>query len=165
MFIQNASRVPALNEAGVNYDVAAVPTAPGGTHQAGSTNGAAWVMSAVTDNPDESWDFLQFLQSPEGGQAIYFSTGEAFPPTRTGAESPVFMNPDRLPEHKEAWMIDAEEANILNNGWFGDWNELNSTIINPALASIWAGEAQAADVLPEMCDTVDQYLADHGYGA
>lgn len=163
MFIQNASRVPALNTAGVNYDVAPVPTAPEGTRQAGSTNGAAWVMSAVTDTPDAAWDFLQFLQSPEGGQAIYFSTGEAFPPTRSGAESPVFMNPDRGPENKEAWMTDIEEANILNNGWFGDWNELNGTIINPVLASIWSGEAQAADVLPAMCDAVNTYLADKGY--
>jgi multiple sugar transport system substrate-binding protein len=165
MFIQNASRVPALNAAGINYDVAPVPTAPGGTRQAGSTNGAAWVMSAVTDSPDASWDFIQFLQSPDGGQAIYFSTGEAFPPTKSGAESPVFMNTERGPANKEAWMIDAESANILNNGWFGDWNELNGTIIDPVLASIWAGEAQPADVLPGMCENVDKYLADHGYGS
>ena len=165
MFIQNASRVPTLNDAGINYDVAAVPTAPGGTRQAGSTNGAAWVMSAVTDNPDAAWAFLQFLQSPTGGQAIYFSTGEAFPPTRSGAESAVFLNPDRGPANKQAWLTDAADANILNNGWFGDWNELNSTIINPALASIWSGEAQAADVLPGMCDTANTYLKDHGYGS
>jgi len=163
MFIQNASRVPALNAAGINYDVAPVPTAPGGTRQAGSTNGAAWVMSAVTDSADAAWDFLQFLQSPEGGQAIYFSTGEAFPPTRSGAESPVFMNPERGPENKEAWLVDIEDANILNNGWFGDWNELNSTIISPVLTSIWAGEAQPADVLPEMCENVNTYLVDRGY--
>jgi multiple sugar transport system substrate-binding protein len=165
MFIQNASRVPALNAAGINYDVAAVPTAPGGTRQAGSSNGAAWVMSAVTDTPDAAWDFIQFLQSPDGGQAIYFSTGEAFPPTKSGAEAPVFMNPDRGPENKAAWMLGAESANILNNGWFGDWNELNGTIINPVLASIWAGEAQAADALPGMCDNVNTFLKDHGYGA
>jgi multiple sugar transport system substrate-binding protein len=163
MFIQNASRVPALNAAGINYDVAPVPTAPDGTRQAGSTNGAAWVMSATTDTPDAAWDFIQFLQSPEGGQAIYFATGEAFPPTRSGAESPVFMSTERGPENKEAWLVDIEEANILNNGWFGDWNELNGTIINPALASIWAGEAQAADVLPGVCESVDTYLAEHGY--
>ncbi len=165
MFIQNASRVPALNAAGINYDVAAVPTAPGGTRSAGSANGAAWVMSAVTDAPEASWEFLQFLQSPDGGQAIYFATGEAFPPTRSGAESPVFLNPDRGPENKEAWLLGAESAHVNNNGWFGDWNELNSTLINPVLTSIWAGEAQPADVLPGLCESVDAYLAEHGYGA
>jgi multiple sugar transport system substrate-binding protein len=163
MFIQNASRVPALNAAGINYDVAPVPLGPADTRQAGSSNGAAWVMSASTDSPEAAWDFLTFLQSPDGGQAIYFSTGEAFPPTRSGAESPTFMNPDRAPEGKAAWLTGAETANVNNNGWFGDWNELNSTLINPVLTSIWAGEAQAADVLPGVCESVDAYLAEHGY--
>lgn len=165
MFIQNASRVPALNAAGVNYDVAAVPTAPGGGRHAGGASGAAWVMSASTDSPDQAWDFLQFLQSPEGGQAIYFATGEAFPPTRSGAESPVFLNPDRGPANKQAWLIGAETVSVNNSGWFGDWNELTSTLIDPVFTSIWAGEAQPADVLPGVCEAVDAYLAEHGYGA
>jgi len=165
MFIQNASRVPALNAAGVNYDVAAVPTAPGGTRSAGSANGAAWVMSAMTDTPDAAWDFLLFLQSPEGGQAVYGSTGEIFPPTRSGAESPVFLNPERGPEHKEAWILGAESANILRDGWFPEWRELQGTLIDPVLTSIWAGEAQPADVLPGLCESVDAYLVEHGYGA
>jgi hypothetical protein len=53
---------------------------------------------------------------------------------------------------------------VNNNGWFGDWNELNSTLINPVLTSIWAGEAQPADVLPGLCEDVDAYLTEHGYG-
>jgi multiple sugar transport system substrate-binding protein len=165
MFIQNASRVPALNADGINYDVAPVPKAPSGGRQAGSTNGAAWVMSAVTDNEEAAWNFLQFLQSPEGGQAIYFSTGEAFPPTRSGANSPVFLTDAHGPPNKQAWLIGAETANVNNNGWFGDWNELNSTIISPVLNSIWSGEAKPADVLPGLCENVDQYLSDHGYMA
>ncbi|MFN8371383.1 MAG: sugar ABC transporter substrate-binding protein [Anaerolineae bacterium] len=165
MFIQNASRVPALNAAEANYDVAAVPTAPTGGRMAGGASGAAWVMSAVTDTPDAAWDFMQFLQSPDGGQAIYFSTGEAFPPTRSGAESPVFLNPDRGPENKNAWLIGAETVNANGNGFFADWDELNSTIISPVMTAIWAGESQPADVLPGLCADVDAYLADHGYGS
>jgi multiple sugar transport system substrate-binding protein len=165
MFIQNASRVPTLNAAGINYDVAAMPTAPGGTRQAGIANGAAWVMSAATDAPEAAWDFLMFLQSPEGGQAVYFSTGEAFPPTRSGAESAVFLNPERGPEHKEAWLLGAESSNINGFGWFAEYAELRDTLINPTLNSIWAGDAQAADVLPGLCEDVDAYLVEHGYGA
>jgi ABC-type glycerol-3-phosphate transport system substrate-binding protein len=155
--------VPALNAAGINYDVAPVPTAPGGGRQAGGASGAAWVMSSVSDNPEAAWDFMEFLQSPEGGQAIYFSTGEAFPPTRSGAESDVFLNPERGPENKQAWLIGAETVNVNGNGFFADWNELNSTLISPVFTSIWAGEAQPADVLPGLCESVDAYLAEHGY--
>jgi multiple sugar transport system substrate-binding protein len=165
MFIQNASRVPALNAAGINYDVAAVPTAPSGGRQAGGTGGAAWVMSAVTDTPDAAWDFLQFLQSPDGGQAVYFATGEAFPPTRSGAESEVFLNPERAPENKNAWLIGAETISGIGSGFFADWNELNSTLISPVMTAIWAGEAVPAEVLPGLCEDVDAFLAERGYTA
>jgi len=163
MFIQNASRVPALNAAGVNYDVAAVPKAPSGGRQAGSTNGAAWVMSALTQKSDAAWAFMQFLQSPEGGQAVYFSAGDAFPPTKSGANSSVFLDDKRGPANKQAWLVGAESAQPNGNGWFPEWNELNSTLISPVLTSIWAGEAKAADVLPGTCDSVNKYLAEHGY--
>ncbi len=163
MFIQNASRVPALNAAGVNYDVAAVPKAPSGGRQAGSTNGAAWVMSALTAKSDAAWAFMEFLQSPEGGQAVYFSAGDAFPPTKSGANSPVFLDDTRGPANKQAWIVGAESSPPNGNGWFAEWNELNSTLISPVLTSIWAGEAKAADVLPGACDSVNTYLADHGY--
>ena len=163
MFIQNASRVPALNAAKVNYDVAAVPKGASGGRQAGSTNGAAWVMSALTSKADAAWAFMQFLQSPEGGQAVYFAAGDSFPPTKSGANSKVFMDDSRGPANKQAWLTDAASAPPNGNGWFAEWNELNSTIINPVMASIWAGEAKPADVLPGVCDSVNKYLADHGY--
>jgi ABC-type glycerol-3-phosphate transport system substrate-binding protein len=106
---------------------------------------------------------MQYLQSPEGGQAVYFSAGDAFPPTKSGANSPVFLNDERGPANKQAWLVGAESAPPNGNGWFAEWNELNSTVINPVLTSIWAGEAKAADVLPGVCDSVNTYLADHGY--
>lgn len=163
MFIQNASRVPALNADGINYDVAPVPTAPDGGRQAGNVNGAAWVLSAVTDQEELAWDFIQFLQSPEGGAQVYFSAGDAFPPTESSANSPVFLNPDRRPENKEAWLIGAQSAPPNGYGWFADYNELASTIISPALNSIWAGDAVPADVLPTLATDIDQFLADRNY--
>jgi multiple sugar transport system substrate-binding protein len=165
MFIQNASRIPALNAAGINYDIAAVPKAPSGGRQAGSTNGAAWVMSALTDKADAAWAYIQFLQSPEGGAKVYFSAGDAFPPTKTAANSPVFMDDSRGPANKQAFLTDAESANTNGYGWFADYNELNSTVISPVLSSIWSGEAKPADVLPGLCDSVNKFLADKGYTA
>jgi multiple sugar transport system substrate-binding protein len=163
MFIQNASRVPALNAAGVNYDVAPVPKGASGGRQAGSSNGAAWVMSALTEKSEAAWAFMQFLQSPEGGQAVYFSAGDAFPPTKSGANSPVFLDDKRGPVNKQAWLVGAATVTANQGGYFPEWDELNGTLINPVLASIWAGEVKAADVLPGVCDSVNIYLADKGY--
>jgi len=45
MIVQNASRVPSFNAAGMNYDVAPVPMAPGGV-RAAAGSGAAWTMNS-----------------------------------------------------------------------------------------------------------------------
>jgi multiple sugar transport system substrate-binding protein len=75
MIIQNASRVTAFNTAGLNYDVAVVPIPEGGQRSA-SAAGAAWTMSSFSDDKESAWTFLSWLQSTEGGQAIYTASGE-----------------------------------------------------------------------------------------
>jgi multiple sugar transport system substrate-binding protein len=137
MIVQNASRVPAFNSAGMN----------------------AWTMSGLSDNKDAAWDFIQFLQSLEGGMSIYPATGEAFPPLRSVAESAVWLGNDNLPAGRAAWLIQAEGASPQTFGFFAEWNDINGTMIGPALTSIWAGEAAPADVLPGVCDQINQALS------
>ncbi len=157
MIIQNASRVPAFNAAGMNYDVAPVPTAPGGVRATGAA-GAAWTMSALSSHKDAAWNYIQFLQSLEGGMAIYPASGEAFPPLRSVAQSDVWLGNDLLPDGRQAWLTQAEGATSQTNGFFAEWNDINGTIIGPALTSIWAGEVAPADVLPGVCEQIDATL-------
>jgi multiple sugar transport system substrate-binding protein len=159
MIIQNASRVPTFNAAGMNYDVAPVPFAPGGERATGA-GGAAWTMSALSDNKDAAWDYIEFLQGLEGGLSIYPASGEAFPPLRSVAESDVWLGNDVLPEGRQAWLIEAEGATAQTSGFFPEWNDINGTIISPALTSIWAGEAAPADVMPGVCEQIDTALGD-----
>ena len=157
MIVQNASRVPIFNEAGMNYDVAPVPFAPGGERATGA-GGAAWAMSAASDNKEAAWDYIEFLQSLDGGLSIYPASGEAFPPLRPVAESDVWLGNEVLPEGREAWLIQAEGATAQTQGFFDEWNDINGTIISPALTSIWAGEAAPADVMPDVCDQAEEML-------
>ena len=158
MIVQNASRVPGFNAAGMNYDVAPVPTAPGGARATGAA-GAAWTMSALSDNKEAAWDYLQFLQSVDGGLSIYPASGEAFPPLRSVAESEVWLGNDVLPEGRAAWLVQAEGASAQTNGFFDEWNDINGTIVGPALTAIWAGEAAPADILPGVCEDINAVLA------
>lgn len=162
MIIQNASRMSAFNAAGMNFDVAPVPTAPGGI-RATSAGGAAWSMSAFSDNKEEAWQFIQFLQSVDGGQRIYAGSGEILPPVRSVAESDIFLGNDNLPAGRAAFLTQAEGATAQTNGFFADWNEINNTLISPALSSIWAGEAAPAEILPGTCEAVDAFLVEAGY--
>ena len=81
----------------------------------------------------------------------------------TAAESDAFMASGQPPENRQAFITQAEHTTPEFSGWFAEWNELSGTLLNPILAEIWAGTADPAEVLPQLCADVDAYLADAGY--
>ena len=163
MIIQNASRVPTFNEAGLNYDVAVVPIPEGGQRSA-SAAGAAWTMSSFSDNKDAAWTFLNWLTSTDGGQALYTQSGEILPALQSTANSDLFLGIEGAPENRQAFIIEGENAKVGRAGLFPEWNELSSTIISPGLQPIWAGEVAPADALPAICESANAFLAENGYG-
>ncbi len=162
MIIQNASRISAFNAANMNYDVSVVPIPEGGQRSA-SAAGAAWTMSSFSDNKDAAWTFLSWLQSTDGGQALYTASGQILPALQSTAKSDAFMAISDIPANRMAFITEGENAKVGRAGFFAQWNELNGTIINPALQSIWSGEASAAEVLPGLCETVDAFLVQNGF--
>ncbi len=162
MIIQNASRVSQFNAAGLNYDVAPVPIPAGGQRSA-SAVGAAWTMSAASDDKDAAWVFLSWLQSTDGGQRIYTASGEILPALRSTANSDVFLDSAEPPANRQAFVTEAENAKVGRIALIPEWNELNGSIINPAMQQIWVGEAAPADALPALCEQVNAFLADNGY--
>jgi multiple sugar transport system substrate-binding protein len=162
MIIQNASRISAFNAAAMNYDVAVVPIPEGG-QRSGAAGGAAWTMSSFSDDKDAAWTFLSWLQSTNGGQAIYTASGEILPALQSTAKSDAFMSVSDIPANRMAFITEGENAKVGRIGFFPEWNELNGSIISPALQSIWSGEGTPADILPKLCADVDAYLAQNGY--
>lgn len=163
MIIQNASRVSAFNAAGMNYDVAVVPIPEGGQRSAGA-GGASWTMSSASDNKEAAWTFLSWLQSTEGGQAIYTASGEILPALVSTAKSDVFLGSDQPPANRQAFITEGENAKVGRFGFFPEWNELSGSIIDPGLQRIWSGEATPEEVLPQLCADVNAFLRANGYG-
>ncbi len=161
MIIQNSSRVSAFNTASLNYDVAVVPIPDGGQRSA-SAGGAAWVMSAASDNKEAAWTFLSWLQSTEGGQRLYTQSGEIFPALRSVAESDAFVQQENPPANRQAFLTEGNNAKVGRFGYFPEWSEIDS-IIGAELSKVWSGEAQPADVLSAACEQADQFLADNGF--
>jgi multiple sugar transport system substrate-binding protein len=162
MIIQNASRISGFNDAGLNYDVAPVPYPAGGRRSA-TAAGAAWTMSAAANNKDAAWTFLNWLQSTNGGQRLYTLSGEIVPALRSTATSDAFLGLDSAPANRMAFVTEAENGRIGRQGYFPQYGEMNSSIVNPVMEQIWVGDAQPADVLPGACTLVDDFLADNGY--
>ncbi|MEZ4863717.1 MAG: sugar ABC transporter substrate-binding protein [Caldilineaceae bacterium] len=162
MIIQNASRVSQFNAANLNYDVAVVPIPTDG-QRAASAAGAAWTMSALSDNKDAAWTFLSWLQSTDGGQRIYTASGEILPALQSTAKSDVFLGSGDPPANRQAFITEGENSKVGRTGYFAEWNELSSSIISPAMDRIWAGEATPEEVLPDLCGQVNQFLTDNGF--
>ncbi len=162
MIIQNASRVSAFNAAGMNYDVAVVPIPDGGQRAAGA-GGASWVMSALSDNKEEAWTFLQWLQSTDGGQRIYTASGEILPALQSTARSDAFLNSGQPPVNRQAFIIEGENAKIGRTGYFAEWSELNGSFISPGRDQIFTGEVSVEDGLAAICEQVDAFLAENGF--
>lgn len=162
MIIQNSSRVPAFNaNANLDYDVAPVPVMPGGQRW-DFNGGAAWAMSAASDNKDAAWEFLSWLQSKGGGESIYTRNGEIFPALRSVANSDDFLAATK-PANRKAFLTGSENAKPGGFGYFPQWDELSGSIIGPQLDRLWAGEAAPAQVVPELCKAVNQFLVTNGY--
>ena len=130
MIIQNGSRVSQFNEAGMNYDVAVVPIPDGGQRSA-SAGGAAWVMSSGSDNKDEAWTFLSWLQSTDGGQYLYTASGEIFPALQSTARSDAFLDAGVPPMNRQAFLTEGENAKVGRFGYFPEWDELDESILGP----------------------------------
>lgn len=162
MIIQNSSRVSAFNTAGLKYDVAPVPIPVNG-QRAASAGGAAWVMSAKSDNKDAAWTFLSWLQSADGGEKLYTQSGEIFPALKSVAESDAFLKSDNPPANRQAFLTEAENAKVGRFGYFPDWDELGGSIIDSGLQKVWAGEQTADEAVPAVCAQVDAFLKDKGY--
>ena len=62
-----------------------------------------------------------------------------------------------------AFLIEGENAKVGRFGYFPEWGELNGSIISPGLQRIWSGEATPEEVLPQVCEEVNAFLADNGY--
>jgi multiple sugar transport system substrate-binding protein len=162
MIIQNASRVPTFNQAGLSYDVAPVPIPQGG-QRAASAGGAAWTMSAASSHKQEAWTFIQWLQSTDGGQRLYTETGESLPALKSTAQSDAFLKAAAAPQNRNAFIIEGDSAKVGRFGYFPEWGELDGSVISPGLERIWAGEATPEQALPEICTQVDAFLKERGY--
>ncbi len=162
MIIQNSSRVPSFNaNANLDYDVAAVPVMAGGQRW-DMNGGAAWAMSAGGDNKEMAWEFLKWLQSAGGGESIYTKNGEIFPALQSVANSQDFLGVAK-PANRKAFLTGGESAKPGGFAYFPEWDELNGSIIDPALQRLWAGEATPDEVVPGMCAAVNEFLAANGY--
>lgn len=113
-----------------------------------------WAIPQQASNPEEAWEFLQFLSSDEGAELLT-STGDFIPAARSAAEK-FGQSSTGSPEHL-ALAVEAVEHSLPEN--LTPYTQQARAIYRPQLQLIYSGQTSAADGLEEIRDAVNQVLA------
>ena len=163
MIIQNASRIPTFNVANMNYDIAPLPL-PWSGKRANEAGGARWLMNAKGKNKEAAWKFMAFLNSADGGNAIYAKSGGMFPAQKSVASSAAFTDPNQKPANRNAFAIEGAGLSILSPGLvLPAWDDIDANILSPAMGKLWALEDTPDKAVAAICPAVNAALKKAGY--
>jgi multiple sugar transport system substrate-binding protein len=116
-----------------------------------------WMLSAKTEHPDEAWEFLKYLASPEVQRGWMELVGA--PPARKSLAEDWYEHfPTMTPEEVEELHLGAlKHGRESPNHLLVRFDQLNQ-VVNSALDPIFNNEAEAADVLPEANEELEEAL-------
>jgi multiple sugar transport system substrate-binding protein len=147
------------NELDFDWDVAPFPT---GQKQVSCGWYSPLSITAGAKNKDGAWKWISYCCS-EAGQTIVAELGQAVPPLKKLADSPVFLNPDTKPEHKQVF-LDQLDSKILRTvgdtygTYFGGYRKEWGQVFTPLFEEVLRGDKKAADVAPEMQQKLQSLL-------
>ncbi len=145
--------VPGYADAGLNFDVAPMPTGPAG--QVTSVNSAGFVISKDSTHHDASWEFLKYVISTPA-QTRLAELGFACPVLKSVAESPSFLN-QSIQINQQVFLDSLQFAHMkpVFKG-YDEW----SAAIGDGMAPIWAAESTDLNgILDTVIPQADAVLA------
>jgi multiple sugar transport system substrate-binding protein len=144
--------VPDYAAAGLNFDVAPLPSGPAG--RVTGVNSAGFVISSATKNPDAAWAFVKFATG-KVGQSELSKLGFAIPIRESVAASDAYLQQAAPINHQ--MFVDALAYARVKPVFRGyeDW----SGAVGDALTTIWEEDAAVPDALAEAVAGGDDALA------
>ena len=101
MFLNSRRGTPTYREIDrFTWDVAPLPR---GKTEAGILHSDAYCMSALTEEKDAAWTFIEFANSVQG-QTLIAGSGRTVPSLRAVAESPAFLDPGQPPVRAQVFL-------------------------------------------------------------
>lgn len=144
--------VPGYVQAGLNFDVAPMPSGPAG--KATSVNSAGFVVSKDSKNADASFEFIKFALG-ETGQKKLAELGFAIPVLKTVAEGDVYLKqPGSLNQQVFLDSIAFAHTKPVFKG-YEEW----AGVVGDGLTPVFDGEAELGPTLDEIVTLADNILA------
>jgi multiple sugar transport system substrate-binding protein len=152
MSITNASRLGTYAKVSFNWAVGPVPAGPDGIH-ANEAGGAGFAMNANSKIKDAAWDFMQYLCGEQG--QIAFTSAAASPtvPAMTGDDA---VKASFKAPFSDVFLSETAYGRVFPQ--FPTYVDITNKYIQPALDTVWNGEATAADALGAVKDQVNAAL-------
>jgi multiple sugar transport system substrate-binding protein len=117
-----------------------------------------YAITSASNDPESSWEFLKYMVSPEGIQAA-FESMQGIPARVSLAEDPAVAEDPIVQEH-DAFEPFVESLSTARPAPFLlNFAEVDDAIGN-GLDPIWRGEAEVASTVTEVCQRVDDLLAE-----
>lgn len=160
MFGIYARNLPAVS-AGVEFDVAPMPTGPGGERgNVAIVN--SWVINAKASDEaaDAAWRWIEYFAGEEP-QTRWANLGEAIPINKAVAESDAFLDSDSAPASKQVFLdaFAASEDLGVNAVWAEYTSALNDNIM-AALSGDVGVEAALAEAQQTSQEAIDRFYAE-----
>ena len=151
-------RVPPLNNnpaVDFTWDVAPFPEGEAGSII--DVDGSGWAISSTSDAPEEAWEFIEFVSSPEA-MARWTEAGIIIPARRSVGTTEAFITPDVAPASDEVF-IEANETGIPTETFEG-WGEFVN-LLGEGMSEVWLCETGVEEGLATVEEDIEDVLADY----
>ena len=158
MIVDGRWRVAPLNNdpaVDFQWDVALFPEGEAGSIV--DVDGSGWGISSGSDAPEEAWEFIQYVSSPEAMER-WTDAGIIIPARRSVGLSESFVTPDVPPASDEIF-IEANETAIPTETFEG-WGEFVS-LLNEGMSEVWLCETSVDEGMEIIQEDVEDLLSDY----
>lgn len=150
--------VGVLNDTGeIDYDIVEFPTGPAGVKASPlSTNG--WAIAADTEHPDEAWELLQELTSPDFLTSVWAEPGHGVPGRQSVSEA--VLDPDSPPENRGAILRTLEYAEVFVPNTDGAFEVFSRT--NDIFVQMMSGDISIEEGTEQIDQIANEILSGGG---
>jgi multiple sugar transport system substrate-binding protein len=152
MYLNSRRGTPSYREIETfRWDVAPLPR---GREAAGPLHSDAYCLSATAQDKDTAWTFIEFANSPTG-QTIIAGTGRTVPSLVSVANSPAFLDPDRLPARSQVWLDQVAALRLVPV--ISTWEEIEG-IASEEIERAFYGDISAAEAAQLADQRTEEYF-------
>ena len=135
----------------LSWDAAPMPKQP---TAATSGGGIAWMMIAGSARPELTWQLQAWMASAQV-QAMECAAATTAPPRKSVATSSCYNDPSQPPKHMNVFL--EAPAYVHTDPQVVNWTKVQD-LLNPGLASLWAGAKSAQELLPSLAQQITQVI-------